>query len=105
MSMSLNNMITIGREEADHGFVSNESGIVICGACLAGAHSNAVAGGYGGIATAMRLSYERFDPSAGDDWCSNCDKDIPHRQSMPHITVPEANAEVREMIAERERNA
>src|SRR4051794_36849559 len=104
MSMSLSNMGGIERDEANHGFVSNESGIVICGACLTDAYFKAVAGGYPAIAKAIKVSYERFDPSAGDDWCSNCDKDIPHRQSMPHITVPEANAEVREMIAERERN-
>lgn len=100
----LNNVANIEQTQGRNGFVSNVSGIVVCGECLGSSYFKAVAGGYMAIARSVREDYEAFDPSEGDDWCSDCDKDIePRPASIPRITIAEVNAEVRAMVRERER--
>ena len=59
------------RIRAVRGYVT-DGGIVICGAC----RDDAVFSPAGTPGRDELIASERYNPQAGDDWCSICDRDI-----------------------------
>lgn len=71
------------RYRADRGYIGNGGtfdGIVICGDCM----TNVLYSDPGAYRDAQ---FERYNPSAGDDFCSVCDRDITSAWSERELTT------------------
>lgn len=70
-----------------HGFIADAEGIVICGECACkGAMTR-----YNGWDTSKSVAilkwagYLPYDATEGDDWCSDCDRDLVPRATLADL--------------------
>lgn len=62
------------RIRATRGYIGAD-GVVICGGCFDD-HRYRAAQSVAERASFDGMEYERYNPGEGDDWCSDCDRDI-----------------------------